>query len=120
MGKVVNWIYGTLLILIALDAMFIGYLSQDLFLPVAVIIMGALILFTPMYGGSIGQVLRRWVFGIVVVLMGIASFFQGDILRFDLSYLTVSSLSGQAILILIGIIYFFGGTREGKRPIRSY
>mgnify|MGYP001575396686 CR=1 FL=1 len=128
MGSI-KWVYGIALVYFALE----GFTSDinilsDLFLPWAVIIVGVLISFTPMtksiYGTEINpsilQKIRRWGFGIVIVLIGIISLnipIPG--LDFYGQYLTIYSLYGQAILALIGVIYLFAGTKAGNRTIYS-
>ena len=128
MSRVTTFIYGTLIVLVALDAMIFGFVPS-IALPLAVIVLGALVLFTPILrpgpGGSIllkrtlSNWLRRWVFGAVMVLMGIAS--TGIVPSLSgsnytaLGYLTLDTFIGQLILLIIGAIYFlaaFARTRQ--------
>ena len=46
MGKVTTLFYGALIVLAALDAMLFGFVPSNI-LPIAVIILGAMVLFTP-------------------------------------------------------------------------
>ena len=116
-------IYGLIIIFLAIDAWFLGLLPGQ-FLPVAVIIMGALVLFTPIGGGgpfnqpTFSQKIIRFVFGIALVVLGLASLFP---LGYEnLPFYTVDALSAQLILLLIGVIYLLSGTRTGNIQIRSY
>ena len=126
MSRVTTFIYGILIVLAALDAMIFGFVPS-IALPLAVIVLGALVLFTPILspgpGGTIIRTssnwLRRWVFGAVMVLMGIAS--TGIVPSLSgsnytaLGYLTLDTFIGQLILLIIGAIYFlaaFARTRQ--------
>ena len=124
MARIMNWIYGLALIYLALEAFTTGIsIIPEEFLPFAVIIMGALILFTPISSPytppTFTAKIRRWVFGIAVVAMGVLSFNIGGFALYNLSGLTIYSLYGQALLALIGVIYLFAGTRTGSMQIRS-
>ena len=80
MGRFVSLIYGLIIVFLALDAMIFGIISTD-FLPLVVIAMGIIVLFTPFQSsrdryervyqgipGPIFQRFRRWFFGIFMVL----------------------------------------------------
>lgn len=121
MARVMNWIYGLALIYLALDGFILKVLPEN-YLPVAVIIVGALILFTPIGSlrarPTISAKIRRFVFGAAVVLMGVAS--TGILGEFNiLGSLTINSFYGQLILLIIGVIYLFAGTKRGDQPIYS-
>ncbi len=114
---ILNWIYGGVIIFLALDAWFLHFLPSQ-FSPVAVGIMGVLILFTSMgQFPTASQNIRRFVFGIALVLLGGGSLLSIWYENFPL--FTTFSLPGQLILILIGIIYFFGGTRRGAMNLST-
>ena len=113
MVRVMNWIYGIVLILVALDAMFIGLLPVDM-LPIIVIILGALILFTPLNAKLVWK--RRRDFGAALIIIGVKS--SGWLVGLVwLEGATVETWGGQAILIVIGLIYLFAGTRVGEYKI---
>jgi len=133
MVRVINWIYGLLLIYVALDAMFFGILPADM-LPIIVVILGVLIFFTPIHKapsvrgprGFIAssprgpfQWIRRWIFGAAVVILGLASSQWIGALNI-LSGATIYTWAGQGILILIGLVYLFSGTKTGAYQIGSY
>ncbi|MEK6897258.1 MAG: hypothetical protein AABW93_01870 [Nanoarchaeota archaeon] len=125
MGKITTFLYGALIVFAALDAMFLGFVPSNV-LPIAVIILGVLVLFTPIVTrgirGSIGapfQWLRRWIFGAVMIIIGAASsgfIGSGFLERFNiLGSFTLDTFVGQIVLLLIGIIYFlatFARTRQ--------
>lgn len=116
MGRITNFVYGALIAFVALDAMFLHILPESL-TPFAVILLGVLVLLTPI--ASIKrlqgqyvlsprapfQLIRRWIFGLFLVFMGIVSFVGS--LESSFPYVAVSSASGQLILLGIGVIYFF-------------
>jgi hypothetical protein len=122
MSKVTTLIYGSLLIAIVI-ATWTG-VFPDTLLPIAVIAMGALILFTPMVsarGVLAGQIrprfqwIRQYVFGAYLVLSGLNSFV--DILsNFPwMARTSIYTFSGQLIILGIGAIYFlaaFSKTRQ--------
>ena len=125
MGKITTLFYGALIVFVALDAMILGYVPSNV-LPIAVIILGVLVLFTPIVTrgiqGTVGapfQWLRRWIFGVAIIILGTASsefIGAGFLGRFDiLGSFTLDTLVGQLVLLLIGIIYFlaaFARTRK--------
>ncbi len=120
MGRAVNLTYGLIIIFLALDA-WLFHVIPSQFLPVGVIIMGVLVLLTPLGGGgytqpTFAQRIIRFVFGIAMVVMGALSIYNlggfGDIYN-------TYSLSGQVILILIGAIYIMSGTRTAGMQIRA-
>ena len=118
-----NWLYGGVAILLALDGLIFGILGQ--LLPILVIALGVLILFTPMAGRRVkpttSQQIRRFVFGIFVIIIGAVPLIQNYTGSFViggwievLHWASIEIWSGQIILILIGVIYFFGGTKAGE------
>ena len=119
MARVMNWIYGIALILVALDAMFFGFLPADMS-PIIVIILGALILLTPISSNPYTPAklgwLRQYVFGAALVIMGVASsgWLTGLVW---LEGATIETWAGQAILIVIGLIYLFAVTKAGAYKI---
>lgn len=114
MGRMVNFVYGGILIYIALDVLvpFLHFIPEE-FLQYVLIVMGVLILLTP--AGAAGmtpifQKLRKWVFGIFLVAMGLLSaigsfgqFFQN---------ITIYSTTGPWILLGIGVIYFLSAFKQ--------
>ena len=113
MGKVVNIVYGCVLIWLALEALWLDILPNS-YLPIAIASMGAIILLTPFGSSPYGalatprpffQRARRWFFGIIVVFMGLVS--AVDALGSMFPYLTLDSTSGAFILLGIAAIYFF-------------
>ena len=121
LSRVMNWIYGLALIYLALDGLYLRMLPGES-LPVAVIIIGALILFTPIGSPrarpTLSAKIRRFVFGAAVVLMGVAS--TGVLGKFNIfGNLTIDSFYGQLILLIFGVIYLFAGTKRGDQPIYS-
>jgi len=125
----IQYIYGGLAILFALDALLFGILPKQ-FLQIGVIILGALILFTPMGGlrtkPTLAQQIRRFVFGIFIVIIGAVPFIQNYSGSFViggwievLHWASIEVWLGQLILLLIGVIYFFAGTKTGGRAIYS-
>jgi hypothetical protein len=125
MGRAVSIIYGAILIWLAIEAFFDGGAIPNEFLPFAVLIMGFVILFTPISraGLPLGfapqrrgvDMVRRWLFGIALVLMGLGSF--ENVINFApfLQNLAVGSTSGALILGLIAVVYFlssFARTRN--------
>lgn len=120
MSKLINWIYGLVLIYLALDALFIHAFPQE-FRPIAVIIMGALILFTklgasgPLTRESIGRKTIRFVFGAALVLMGLVTLFPVGYNNFP--NFTVDTFTGQLIIAAIGAIYILASSRRGQMEI---
>lgn len=119
MGRVVNWIYGLVVIFLALDALKFEILPSE-FLPVAVIIMGALIAWTPLGDtkwpnrpGVTNAI--RYILGPALIVMGIFSYLNWSIA--DLY--NIHTLAGQWILIGIGVIYLFSGTQRSQMPIQG-
>lgn len=114
MGRVVNWVYGLLIIYVALDALFIQILPEAL-LPFIVILLGLLVFFTPLDSPRYGiyasgtprsgfQWLRTYVFGVYMVLSGLLSFTGLLNVPYG-AYASTYTFSGQLILLLIGTIY---------------
>ena len=124
MGKLVNLIYGGILIFLALDAMIFN-LIPGTFLSILVVIMGVLILFTPLASRRASglyrnvpapkyQWLRRWVFGAYLVLSGIMSVVG---LYSDFPFMantSIYTIGGQLILIGIGLIYFLTSFKKTR------
>ncbi len=125
----IKWLYGGAAIFLALNAMFLEILT-GLSLQIAVIILGGLILFTRMGGPRVrpttAQQIRRFVFGVFIVTIGAIPLIQTYTGPFIvggwievLHWVSIETFSGQIILLLIGVIYFFAGTRTGDRVIYS-
>ena len=125
----IKWLYGGLAILLALNAMFFEILT-GLYLQIAVIILGVLILATSMGGPRVrpttAQQIRRFVFGGFIVLIGAVPLIQTYTGSFVIAgwievlhWVSIEVFSGQIILLLIGIIYFFAGTKTGNQTIYS-
>ena len=125
----IKYIYGIAAILLALDAMTYNILGQ-LLLEVFVVILGVLILLTPMGGQytkpTLSQQARRFIFGVFIVIIGLVPLIQTwsgpfVIARFVeiLHWASIEIWSGQLILLLIGVIYFFAGTKRGDKAIYS-
>ena len=131
MGKVTTLFYGALIVFAALDAMLFGIMPSNI-LPIAVIILGAMVLFTPitLMGpgrtkiGAPFQWIRQWVFGAVMVIMGIVSTGFVPLLSGSdytaLGYLTLDTLWGQLILLIIGVIYFFAAFKRTRQAVGSF
>ncbi|MEK6840495.1 MAG: hypothetical protein AABX79_00905 [Nanoarchaeota archaeon] len=126
---VMKYIYGISAILLALDAMFLEILPS-LLLQVLVVVLGVLILLTPMGGQRVrpttSQQVRRFVFGAFIALIGAVPLIQNYTGSFIiggwievLHWASIEVWSGQLILILIGVIYFFAGTKTGNQTIYS-
>lgn len=129
MSRVTTFIYGLVIAFVALDAMIFGIIPAAL-LPFVLMVLGVMIFLTPIVSmpayngpggrfvssGKIGpryQWLRRYVFGIYIVAVGVLSLlgFAGQYVQ----EITIYTLPGQLILLLIGVIYFlatFGKTRN--------
>ena len=126
---VFKYFYGLAAILFALDGMWFGILGEIL-LPLFVLILGVLIMFTPMGGQytkpTLSQQVRRWFFGAFIVIIGLVPLIQNYTGPFIVSgwiellhWVSIEVFSGQLILLLIGVIYFFAGTKVGNRPLYS-
>jgi hypothetical protein len=119
-ARVVSWVYT--LILVALASEIVGWTSflPDEFLPYLVLLMGVVIMGTNISGSRVsvnGQMgvhtfpswvvfVRRWLFGFVLVLMGLASAIPSIQNTFIASSLiTTDSRSGALILCGIALIY---------------
>ena len=120
MARIVNLVYSGLIIWFALEALFLPIIP-DSFLSYLVIVLGALILFTPVGGPytrtNLTQKLTRFVSGIFLVVSGILSV-VGEIGQY-VPQITLYSTAGPIIMILIGIIYFLSGTKTGKIEISA-
>ena len=109
MGKWVSRLYGLILLYLAAEALW-QLVLPDEFLPYAVLLMGVVILFTPLERDPRGfptqskfvYYTRKFVFGIVLVFMGIAS--TGII--GDWPLIVIGTQSGSLILAAIAVIYF--------------
>jgi len=129
MGRLVNFIYGGLIIAVVITT-WLGIFPQ-VFLPFVVIILGGLILFTPVDTPSAMhplaprtprgpfQWLRRYVFGAYMVLAGVMSYV--DILsNFPwLARTSIYTFSGQLILLGIGAIYFLSAFSRTRRMVMA-
>lgn len=129
MGRLVNWIYGGVIIYLSLDALWL-HIIPNTFLSILVALMGALILFTPIDNphGALNinnprprfQFIRRWVFGIFFVLIGLLSI---EIFYNLLPYpfgaflfnITLNSSSGPLLMLVIGVIYFLASFARTRR-----
>ena len=141
MGKVMGILYGIVLIYLAADALFLGFIPSDLFRAVVAIFIGVLIMLThhssvrgnirdaqrtAVYGRkNVGffQWIRRWIFGGAVILVGVISLVMdsGSLPRSmeSLSVISLESWLGQLIIVAIGAIYLlssFDKTRGIEMP----
>ncbi|MBS3086944.1 hypothetical protein J4422_04575 [Candidatus Pacearchaeota archaeon] len=129
MGRVVNIVYGLILLYLAVEALgWLNYFPKEL-LPYAVLLMGLAIFFTPIArtiatgmprtGGpmwpqrSIVDFIRRRIFGLALFWIGVASAVSivGDLTPL----LLIETSSGSIILAAIAAIYFlsaFAPTRN--------
>ena len=123
MGKWINILYGAILVYISVEALnWLNFIPKE-FLPYEVLLMGVIVLFTPIGIAPAGYPeyttrpkvfdnLRRYFFGAVLVLIGLASSLGavGD----WAPLLTLGSTSGSLILSAVAVIYFltaFSSTR---------
>ena len=126
MSRVTAFIYGALIVLVAIDAMLFGFIPGD-FIGIVVIALGILVLFTPLlpYGARAPfQWFRRWFFGAVMIILGFRE--MGVSFGFEfiekinvLGALTLDTFVGKLILLIIGAIYFlaaFARTRNMQMP----
>ena len=124
-----KYLYGIAAILLGLDAWLFEILPS-LFLQALVVALGVVILLTPMGGQytkpSWSQQVRRFVFGAFIVLIGLVPLIQTYTGPFIISgwievlhWASIETLSGQLLLIFIGVIYFFAGTKRGDKAIYS-
>ena len=124
MGRGTSIIFGILLVLVAIDTM-ITHIIPLTFLPFAVIVLGVLVLMTPLVSPNLVQgrevlsprapfqFIRRWIFGLVIVVMGLVPLISA--LETQLPYLSVDSTLGDFILLGIGAVYLlasFAKTRN--------
>ena len=135
MGKAINIIYGILMICVAFFAIINKVIPHSL-LPFAVIALGVLLLITPLekrspygYSGVQGiprpafQWLRRWVFGIYLIVSGLVAFlpFLVEITQGYGGYLSIYTLPGQLILFAIGAITFLLAIKRTRQiQVASY
>jgi len=133
MGRVVNIIYGALIMLVAFFAIINGVIPHSL-LPFAVIALGILLIITPLekhyaYSAVQGiprpafQWLRKWVFGIYLIVSGLVAFlpFLTDITQGYGAYISVYTFSGQLILFAIGLINFLLAFKKTRQmQVASY
>jgi len=119
MGKVINFIYGGILLFLAIDISFTKFIPIDL-APFAVAGMGIVILLTPI-GSPVGSFAprspfnwaRRWIFGFALVLIGLSDFIPGNFTF--LNSISTNSIAGIFALVIFGAIYLvsaFGRTRN--------
>lgn len=117
MGRATGFIYSAITIYLALDLLFIHFIPE-LFVPISVIVVGVITLLTPgvrfTQGVSIPrfQFLTRWVFGLLMIVMGlitVLSQFTPSLSSNNL-FIILSNLvslyygNGQFILLAIGIV----------------
>ena len=119
MGRFVNFVYGGIIIAIAVIGLFFERLDfisgviPSWSFPIIVILMGVMVLITPIdptpYGVAAPrrffQIVRRWIFGLYMVLVGIMSWVDEYTFFPYLANTSVYSLFGQIILLAIGAIY---------------
>jgi len=123
-----NFIYGGLLIAVVITTWL--SLFPKTFLPAIVGILGVLILFTPMISGGRGvipaagprfQWLRRYVFGIYLIISSIMSYVDIYSNFPWLARTSIYTFSGQLILLGIGAIYFLAAFEKTRRiNIQTY
>lgn len=131
MSRVLNLIYGVVLIFLAFSAWF-DWIPSNLVLALLVAVMGIIILMTPLgepgYGHPLRgspsprpffQWIRRWFFGGFLVLSGVSSFEPlFEILPYPLGAflynITLSSTTGPWIILAIGVIYFLVSFRKTR------
>ncbi|MEK6889478.1 MAG: hypothetical protein AABW80_05220 [Nanoarchaeota archaeon] len=90
----------------------------------AVVLVGVLILFTPITRPAVEGVasqrvgfalIRRWLFGLVTLLIGLTGMFAPMLDWPILKNIALGTWSGGIVLILFGVVYFFaafGSTRN--------
>jgi len=132
MGRLVNWIYGGVLIFLAVDALWIPIIPRGTFLAFLVLAMGVVVMMTPLgpgpgYGG-VGyvpasrprlQFLRRWFFGAFLVLMGLISIpIIFGIIPYPIGAflynISLNSFTGPLLMALIGLIYMLAGSERAR------
>ena len=130
MSKLITFIYGLLIVLVPISA-WLGFFSE--FLPYILILLGAVVFFTPIISHARGvpplapnrqrvglvNFIRRRIFGLYLFFVGIIS--ATGIFEEWTANISVYSTSGQLILLVIGLIYFvasFSRTRTMK--VASY
>lgn len=128
MGRIITFIYG-LVLAIAVLASWFGFLP-DLFLPFLVIAMGVLIFFTPlvsppMLGRGFArprfQWLRRYLFGVYLVLAGLMSYVDVYTNFPYLARTSIYTFSGQCIILGIALIYFLAAFERTRNiQVGSY
>jgi hypothetical protein len=130
MAKVLSWIYGLILIALGIISFFgvdvYGVNVTGVFMIYAVGGMGVLILFTkivpysalagaPAATGKVGAFVRRWVFGIVLIIMAVQAYVQPGALFFDFSYVQVGSTGGSILLMFLGVMYIVAGMQNWNK-----
>ena len=113
MGRAINFVYGGVLVYLALDVLFLHLIPEG-FAQYLLIAMGVLILLTPAGVAGIPtpliQQLRKWGFGIFVLAMGVLSAF-GQLGQY-IPQITMYSTTGPWILLAIGGIYFLSAFQK--------
>jgi len=123
-------IYGSLLALAGLDALFLGYINNEFYLGLFVMFLGLLILLnsisTPYDSPTrkFSNSVRRWFFGALLILLGIEATLGGAgfISQIPLlGALTLDQWGGKLLLLIIGAIYFFSAfTKTRNINLASY
>jgi len=121
-----NIVFGIILVLLGIEALWADFISNEV-LSGLVFLMGVAILWTKIslsptgFGGHVGapghpkegyQFLRRWIFGAILVIMGLGYFYDptGD----WLSPILVDTLIGGLILIVFGVIYWLAASKRAR------
>lgn len=129
MSKATTFIYGLLITLVSIFA-WLGLYTQ--FLPYILILLGGMVFFTPILKMARGvpmlapkqrvgivNFVRRRIFGLYLVFAGIVS--ATGLLSEWTATLSIYTLSGQFIILGIGVIYFLAiFSRTRKMKIESY
>ncbi len=126
MGRAINWVYGIILLYIAAEALnWLNFVPKE-FLPYAVLLMGVVIMATRIAPTNIPGYrvhtlaspvifFRRWVFGAVLFIMGLATlvpWFQDTWIASSL--LVVGTRSGSLILAAVAVIYFLSTFAQAR------
>jgi hypothetical protein len=116
MARAVNWVYAGILLALAIDSILLHLFPAE-FLPYAVLLMGVVILFTPINNKfkdpATGRVLkapisawanfsRRFIFGIILIFLGVAS--TGIIGDWG-ELVVVGTFGGSLVFLAIAAIY---------------
>lgn len=136
MSKVVNWIFGGVLLFLGFDALLDWILPSNLLRAVLVFAVGIIIMKTdhgetshrgggyvqPQEGSSLQKV-RGWFFGGFIALVGLVSLLLDfnklpDFFEF-LSFISLEELVGPWLIIAIGAIYLVAPTKYADIPMRA-